>query len=356
MGSKELAWFRALPSGHLWHPWLPERPLAACLIFGAIVGRVAVPMYASLYAVGAVLRAAKGQRPGVALRNLARNTLWSTAFLSAYGGSLVGIVTLLSRLHGRNSRAHPAVAGFLASWSILLERKDRRGDLGLYVAFQGLWCLWRKLAMTGRVTPVRNGEVLLFAGALAGMAAARASTEARRRAAGQAPPPPGALGFLLGRRPRGKVAARRNDAATGPTAARPPSLQQRLVAGARATVRPVLHRINSHLADNAVAAKLAASGPLAGLFCRRMLLGWALKCVRVILTARRRFSARTLRQLVAPSSFTLGATLACMAVGSRATHQLCESRSLGPVASEAAAGFVGGLAFYFTRCVRVYSA
>ena len=211
------------------------------------------------------------------LRSLVGNVFWSSAFLGSYGGSLVGIVTLLRRLQGRNSRAHPFIGAFLASWSIFLERKGRRADLGLYVANQGLWCLWRKAVMTGHITPMRHGEVALFAASLAVMSGCRASGAASNTTRDTSSPiapsginSGGMLSFLLGerQRPRSDTSAAVSDPAA--------LLRPYLVALRGSIVGRTVRRLWATSRLDAI-AKAVQARPLLHLWCRRFLLGWAIK-------------------------------------------------------------------------------
>lgn len=165
--SKEAAAvFQRLTCGEVLHTWSPDSCPMAAWMFGRNVFLSCLPMYASLHTVGAVLR---GQKLVSYLRETCPNIMWSTMFLTSYAGSLMAFICICRTLAGNRNFLvlQGALPAFLASWSLILERKSRRPELAIYVATQGLWCIWRKARHHGIVTDVPGGDVLAFASSLA---------------------------------------------------------------------------------------------------------------------------------------------------------------------------------------------
>ncbi|KAI7727883.1 hypothetical protein M8C21_005868 [Ambrosia artemisiifolia] len=93
----------------------------------------------------------------------------STAFLSSFVGIFQGAICLHRKVASQDHKLVYWFAGGLAALSVLLEKKGRRGELGLYVLPRASESLWYIL-VNRRVLPnIKNAEVALFCACMGGM-------------------------------------------------------------------------------------------------------------------------------------------------------------------------------------------
>lgn len=115
-------------------------------------------------------------------KKLARNTilsiLRSSVFLAANASSFIFFICVYRKVFGKFHGVYAAVAGFLSSFfSLMLERKSRRGLLAIYVMNHAIESVFNMAVSRRYITPVKNGQIYLFALTnLAYMSLFRAST------------------------------------------------------------------------------------------------------------------------------------------------------------------------------------
>jgi hypothetical protein len=92
--------------------------------------------------------------------------LWSvtrsTSFLSSFVATYMMIVCWQRKLVVRDHRSLYWVAGFIASWTILLEQKSRRSELALYVLPRTIDSLVQTMQSRQMLAEVPHGEKMLF--------------------------------------------------------------------------------------------------------------------------------------------------------------------------------------------------
>ncbi|XP_055950454.1 transmembrane protein 135-like [Argiope bruennichi] len=147
------------------HTWDPECYTAA-LSVGACCLLEGMKIYAPLYLVTQILQRKFSLK---AFINTLQSTYTSSCFLGVNGFAFIFIFCLFRKAMGKFYYLHcsyfPAfVASFLA---ILVERKNRRGPLALYVTNVATETMFRMAAARGIVKPFPNGEILLFSTTMA---------------------------------------------------------------------------------------------------------------------------------------------------------------------------------------------
>ncbi|KAD4585864.1 hypothetical protein R6Q59_035709 [Mikania micrantha] len=93
----------------------------------------------------------------------------STAFLSCFVGIFQGVICLHRKVASQDHKLVYWFAGGLSALSVLLEKKDRRGELGLYVLPRAGESLWYILVNRRVLPDVKNAEVALFCACMGGM-------------------------------------------------------------------------------------------------------------------------------------------------------------------------------------------
>lgn len=142
------------------HTWNPSCTVAYLQITqGAL--EESLKIYAPLYLIAAILRRRKSE---YYVHKLLPEILQSTSFLTANGSLYMAFFCILRRILGKFYFWMPGFGAALpASYvAILLERKSRRGLLTIYMANLATETLFRMAVTRGLITPMRNGEVLLF--------------------------------------------------------------------------------------------------------------------------------------------------------------------------------------------------
>ncbi|KVI07064.1 hypothetical protein Ccrd_014562 [Cynara cardunculus var. scolymus] len=93
----------------------------------------------------------------------------STAFLSSFVGIFQGVICLHRKAASQDHKLVYWLAGGLAALSVLLEKKGRRGELGLYVLPRAGESLWYILVNRRVLPDIKNTEVALFCACMGGM-------------------------------------------------------------------------------------------------------------------------------------------------------------------------------------------
>jgi len=105
--------------------------------------------------------------PGSTLQKSVVSAIISTCFLSTFCGGYQFFVVCLQRplqtyFKLKDHKFWYWIAGFLASWSLLIERKSRRSELALYAFPRGADALFTVLLDRKLIVSVPQGELLLF--------------------------------------------------------------------------------------------------------------------------------------------------------------------------------------------------
>ncbi|XP_071732235.1 uncharacterized protein [Rutidosis leptorrhynchoides] len=133
--------------------------------------RKTFPLYFSLTFVPfVVLRLQKFmEAPFKTSWNAVTGAVRSTAFLSSFVGIFQGAICLHRKAASRDHKVVYWFAGGLAALSVLLEKKGRRGELGLYVLPRAGESLWYILVNRRVLPDIKNAEVVLFCACMGGM-------------------------------------------------------------------------------------------------------------------------------------------------------------------------------------------
>ena len=97
------------------------------------------------------------------------SALRSSVFLASYTLATYIVTCASSVWIGRVPANMYYLAGMLSGSAVLLEKRDRRLELGLYCAPRALQALWSSLVHRGYVRNIPNGEVLIFSVSFAGL-------------------------------------------------------------------------------------------------------------------------------------------------------------------------------------------
>ncbi|XP_046374302.2 transmembrane protein 135-like isoform X2 [Haliotis rufescens] len=142
--------------GHCWSPYCVQ----ASVDVSKIVFQEAFKLYGSLYLLAAILRK-KGK--SYYLKKLLPETLQSSFFLTVNGTLFLSFFCLWRKLAGCYYYYNAFICGIPAcAVSLLIERKDRRGLLAVYLTNLALETAYRMAKFRGLIKPVVHGEVLLF--------------------------------------------------------------------------------------------------------------------------------------------------------------------------------------------------
>ncbi|CAH1798581.1 unnamed protein product [Owenia fusiformis] len=143
--------------GHTWTPYCSSA-VKEVAVHGFLE---AFKIYAPLYVLTALFKRRKKE---YYLKRLLPEILQSTAFLGTNAFLFMWAFCAWRRLIGHFNFLTvtfiPALTASLAA--ILLERKSRRGMLAVYMGNVAIETAWRMATARGLVTPINNGEVLLF--------------------------------------------------------------------------------------------------------------------------------------------------------------------------------------------------
>ncbi|XP_030850862.1 transmembrane protein 135-like isoform X1 [Strongylocentrotus purpuratus] len=163
MAASSKLWERATcyELGHVWTPSC----LASTLSIANASVKYSFKLYAAFYLISALVR--KRSWPYFQ-KGLPVEILQSTAFLSTNAALFMNFICVYRHICGGFYTGF----GFLSSFpacciAILTERKSRRGMLALYTTNLAMEVLFNMCKQRGFVSPIKNGEVLLFAAASA---------------------------------------------------------------------------------------------------------------------------------------------------------------------------------------------
>jgi hypothetical protein len=132
-------------------------------------GKRVLPLYMSLNLVPTLLFRWRGliRSPTTVLLRTLGSAAQSSAFIAAFVGSYMGVITTQKALFRGDHKLVYWLAGLVAGLSLLLERTSRHVDLMLYVLPRAADSLYTIMADRRWVATVPHGEVLLFALAMA---------------------------------------------------------------------------------------------------------------------------------------------------------------------------------------------
>jgi len=118
-------------------------------------------MYAPIFLIPALLLARKG--PKYLLTKTSLEIIRSGVFLATFSSSFAGYMCFFRRFFSSQTKPVPWFAGFLAGWTaIVIERKNRRSELGLYCLNQATEIGFRMMQSRGWIKGVKHGEVMIF--------------------------------------------------------------------------------------------------------------------------------------------------------------------------------------------------
>ncbi|GBM07514.1 Transmembrane protein 135 [Araneus ventricosus] len=143
--------------GHTWHPDCNT----AALILGASAFREGLKIYFPLYVITLFLR---GKLSLDGCMNVLTNAFTSSAFLGFHGLGVIFFSCLLRKLLGRYYfLSYFYIPSFITSFlALLIERKNRRLPLAIYVTNVATETILRMAATRGILKPVPNAEIYLF--------------------------------------------------------------------------------------------------------------------------------------------------------------------------------------------------
>ncbi|KAL1294852.1 hypothetical protein HN51_055698 [Arachis hypogaea] len=93
----------------------------------------------------------------------------STSFLSAFVGIYQAVVCLYRKVASKDHKMLYWISGGIAALSVLLEKKERRRELALYVLPRAVDSLWYILVNRHLLPDIRNAEVFLFSLCMGGI-------------------------------------------------------------------------------------------------------------------------------------------------------------------------------------------
>nr|XP_002129471.2 transmembrane protein 135 isoform X1 [Ciona intestinalis] len=151
------------------HTWEPRCTIASLDTIRDSL-KFSLKVYLTFYTVtGLVKLRNKKHRNLKEIRKLFRDVLQSSVFLSANGVLFMSSFCFFRHLFGKFYGWHGLLCGFVAGYfSLIIERKSRRGALALYLTNLSAEIIFRAAKSNGLVHTIPNGEVLLFSLASAG--------------------------------------------------------------------------------------------------------------------------------------------------------------------------------------------
>ena len=93
----------------------------------------------------------------------------STLFMTTVGMIFMGCACICRHLFTVDSKFYYYVAGFLCSWGILLERKSKRAEFGLYVFPKALDSIYRQFLQRKFIIDIPGGSILIFCASIAAL-------------------------------------------------------------------------------------------------------------------------------------------------------------------------------------------
>ncbi|GBG34594.1 Transmembrane protein 135 [Hondaea fermentalgiana] len=157
------------PGGELMHPTMSLAPFAVKFFVRAM--QKSVPVYLPVFSVPILLFYPQSlvKRPVSTVKRVLQGVLRSSIFLSLYCTIGFCSVSAMRSLGLTRTRAGPfgqtvyMFAGLWAGLATLIEKKNRRIELALYVFSKAVEGRWNYVVSRNIVRPIRNGEVLVFA-------------------------------------------------------------------------------------------------------------------------------------------------------------------------------------------------
>ncbi|KAK7107801.1 hypothetical protein V1264_015652 [Littorina saxatilis] len=145
----------------LGHCWTPHCVKASTDVAKDVFSE-AIKIYGALYLLTALFKR-KGWK--YYAKKFVPETLRSTLFLTVNGSLFVGLFCVTRQLLGTfyylSSSFLPAFVA--AGTALLLERRNRRGPLAIYITNLAVETGFRMLINRGIVRPIKNGEVGMMA-------------------------------------------------------------------------------------------------------------------------------------------------------------------------------------------------
>lgn len=146
------------------HTWTPSCTTSWALCFKRAFW-FSFKLYAPLYLINAMfqLRKRNADRKKIIKKTLL-SILQSSVFLAMNGTWFLFAICAYRAIFGKFHGVFGYVTGIVSSFlSIILERKSRRGALSIYVFNLALETIFKMLVSRGYATPIRHGEIYLFA-------------------------------------------------------------------------------------------------------------------------------------------------------------------------------------------------
>ncbi|XP_041461389.1 transmembrane protein 135-like isoform X2 [Lytechinus variegatus] len=148
----------------LGHCWTPSC-VAATLSVGKASVKYSLKLYTAFYLISALVR--KRSWPYFQ-KGLPVEILQSTAFLSTNAALFMNFICVYRHLFGGFYTGFGFISSFPACFiAILTERKSRRSMLALYTMNLAMEVVFNMCKQRNYVSPIKNGEVLIFAAASA---------------------------------------------------------------------------------------------------------------------------------------------------------------------------------------------
>ncbi|XP_076824690.1 transmembrane protein 135-like [Clavelina lepadiformis] len=167
-----LGYFDSVPytcyeMGHTWEP-------SCILAFFRMLQdsfKFSVKLYTVFYMAPFILKMCKKENRNVKkVKQLIRDILQSSLFLSSEATVFMGSFCLLRHLMGGYYGWHGLVSGFLSGMvGMKIERKPRRGMVALYMMNQATETLFNMAVARNLISPLPYGEVMIFCTASAGL-------------------------------------------------------------------------------------------------------------------------------------------------------------------------------------------
>ncbi|XP_041461390.1 transmembrane protein 135-like isoform X3 [Lytechinus variegatus] len=146
------------------HCWSPSCSGAVFSIVNAVT-KYSIRMHAIFYVISALVR--KRSWPYFQ-KGLPVEILQSTAFLSTNAALFMNFICVYRHLFGGFYTGFGFISSFPACFiAILTERKSRRSMLALYTMNLAMEVVFNMCKQRNYVSPIKNGEVLIFAAASA---------------------------------------------------------------------------------------------------------------------------------------------------------------------------------------------
>jgi len=160
--------YDSLKPGEIIHP--TRSTLHYLGLFFARAMSLSIPVYLPVFLVPILLfyPSALVTKPRETTKRIFKGAMRSSLFLSMYCTVGIGSLSVLRRMGltyknvGGMSHVLFMIAGALGGVTTILEKKNRRIELALYVLSKAIEGRWNQAVQAGLVKPIRNAEVLVF--------------------------------------------------------------------------------------------------------------------------------------------------------------------------------------------------